>query len=345
MKNNKVIIIAEAGVNHNGDLNKALDLIDCAALAGADYVKFQTFKAEKLVNQAAKKAEYQINNTKGESDSQMEMLKNLELKDDWYPILVERCSQKGIKFLSTGFDTDSIDFLENFEIPFYKIPSGELTNKPYLKHIATKGKELIISTGMATLKEVNDALEVILGSGLEKERITVLHCNTEYPTPMEDVNLLAMNHIARELGVKVGYSDHTLGIEVPIAAVALGACVIEKHFTLNRNLPGPDHAASLEPDELKAMVMGIRNIEKALSGSGIKEPSESEKKNIGIVRKSLHYHTDLNPGHILKEEDVLILRPAFGISPMEIDSVLGKTIRRKVKSGNLINSKDFDNHR
>ena len=326
MKNNKVIIIAEAGVNHNGDLNKALDLIDCAALAGADYVKFQTFKAEKLVNQAAKKAEYQINNTKGESDSQMEMLKNLELKDDWYPILVERCSQKGIKFLSTGFDTDSIDFLENFEIPFYKIPSGELTNKPYLQHIATKGKELIISTGMATLKEVNDALEVILGSGLEKERITVLHCNTEYPTPMEDVNLLAMNHIARELGVKVGYSDHTLGIEVPIAAVALGACVIEKHFTLNRNLPGPDHAASLEPDELKAMVMGIRNIEKALNGSGIKEPSESEKKNISVARKSLHTRIALQKGMSIRADELVALRPGNGISPMLIDEIIGKTL-------------------
>ena len=243
MKLNNVLIIAEAGVNHNGELQKAIELIDAAAHAKADYVKFQTFKAEKIVNPTAKKAQYQVTNMQGEGDTQFEMLKKLEMGDDWYPILIQRCQEKGIHFLSTGFDQDSIDFLNDFEIPFYKIPSGEITNKPYLQHIARKGKDIILSTGMADLKEVKEAIEVIEAEGITRNRITVLHCNTEYPTPMQDVNLLAMNQMAEKLGVQIGYSDHTLGIEVPIAAVALGAKVIEKHFTLDRNLPGPDHAA------------------------------------------------------------------------------------------------------
>lgn len=333
MSSKHVMIIAEAGVNHNGDLNKALELIDAAAEAGADYVKFQTFKAEKIVNPTARKADYQKNNMKGEEDTQFGMLRKLEMEEEWYPVLIKHCQEKGIHFLSTGFDTESIDFLSELEIPFYKIPSGEITNRPYLQHIARKGKDIILSTGMANLEEVKAAVEVITRDGIEKERITVLHCNTEYPTPMKDVNLLAMNHISKELGVKVGYSDHTLGIEVPIAAVALGASVIEKHFTLDRNMPGPDHAASLEPDELKAMVSGIRNIEKAISGSGIKEPSESEKKNIVIARKSLHLKHNVKKGQVLSQDDLIALRPGDGISAMDIDEIFGKELLCDLREG------------
>ena len=332
----KVIIIAEAGVNHNGDLQKALDLVDVAAEAGADYVKFQTFQAEKIVSPTAQKADYQKNNMQGEEETQFGMLKKLEMGKEWYPILIKRCLEKGIHFLSTGFDVDSIDFLNDLEIPFYKIPSGEITNKPYLQHIARKGKDIILSTGMANLQEVNDAVEVIEEEGISKDRITVLHCNTEYPTPMQDVNLLAMHQIARELQVKIGYSDHTLGIEVPIAAVALGAVVIEKHFTIDRTLPGPDHAASLEPEELKAMVSGIRNIELAISGSGFKEPSDSEKKNIFIARKSLHVKHDLNKGQVIQTTDLIPLRPASGISPMDIDCVVGKVLVEDIQAGSTL---------
>jgi N,N'-diacetyllegionaminate synthase len=332
----RVLIIAEAGVNHNGDLEKALALVDAAAYAGADYVKFQTFTAEKIVNPNAQKADYQKNNMQGDEDTQFGMLKKLEMGEDWYPVLIQRCQEKGIHFLSTGFDVDSIDFLNDLEIPFYKIPSSEITNKPYLQHIAGKGKDIILSTGMANLQEIKDAVEVIAAKGIVKDRITVLHCNTEYPTPMQDVNLLAMHHIVRELDVKIGYSDHTLGIEVPIAAVALGAVVIEKHFTIDRTLPGPDHVASLEPDELKAMVSGIRNIELAIAGSGIKEPSESEKKNICIARKSLHIKHDLFSGHILNADDLIALRPANGISPMDFDAVVGKTIVQDVSAGSTL---------
>lgn len=324
MSNKRVIVIAEAGVNHNGDINKALALIDVAAEAGADFVKFQTFKAEKIVNPTAQKADYQKNNMKSGEDTQLGMLKKLEMGEEWYPRLIERCQTKGIRFLSTGFDNESIDLLDKLAIPFYKIPSGEITNKRFLQHIARRGKDIILSTGMATLEEVKAALAVITQEGIKRDRIIILHCNTEYPTPMEDVNLLAMNHIAKELGLDVGYSDHTLGIEVPIAAVALGATVIEKHFTLDRDLPGPDHAASLEPDELKAMVKGIRNIEMAISGSGIKEPSRSEKKNIAIARKSLHLKHDVKKGELVSQDDLIALRPGDGISPMDIDEILGK---------------------
>lgn len=337
----QVMVIAEAGVNHNGDIEKALALIDVAAESGADFVKFQTFKAEKIVNSFAQKADYQKVNTKGQEDTQFGMLKNLEMGEDWYPILIQRCQEKGIEFLSTGFDLESIDFLDNLKIPFYKIPSGEITNKPYLQHIARKGKNIILSTGMSTLEEVKSALEVLALEGIERDRVTVLHCNTEYPTPMEDVNLLAMNQIAEKLKVKIGYSDHTLGIEVPIAAVALGACVIEKHFTLDRQLPGPDHAASLEPMELKAMVQGIRNIEKAISGSGIKEPSRSEKKNIEIARKSLHMKSKCMKGHFLKPDDLIALRPGDGISPMEIDEILGKELLKDLAEGSKLFKSDL----
>jgi N,N'-diacetyllegionaminate synthase len=337
----RCLIIAEAGVNHNGDLQKALELIDVAAAAQVDYVKFQTFKAETIVNPSAQKADYQIKNMSGESNTQFEMLKKLEMGLDWYAVLIQRCQEKGVKFLSTGFDSDSIDFLDSLEIPFYKIPSGEITNKPYLQHIARKGKGIILSSGMATIAEISAAFTVIEAEGISRDRITVLHCNTEYPTPMKDVNLMAMNHISRELGVKVGYSDHTLGIEVPIAAVALGACVIEKHFTLDRTLPGPDHAASLVPEELKAMVMAIRNIEQAISGSGIKEPSASEMKNIAVARKSLHTVREFKVGVTLSEDDLIALRPGNGISPMLVNEVVGKVLNKEVPAHYLLKPEDL----
>ena len=338
----KVLIIAEAGVNHNGNLEMALELIDKAAEAGADVVKFQTFKAENLVSESAQKAEYQISNTSDKEESQFAMLKKLEIKEDWYPLLMERCKQRGIEFLSTGFDEDSLDFLEALNMPFYKIPSGEITNKPYLKHVAKKGKPIVLSTGMCDLKEIEDALGVLEENGISREQVVVLHCNTEYPTPMKDVNLLAMNHISRELGVKIGYSDHTLGIEVSVGAVALGARVIEKHFTLDRNLPGPDHVASLEPKELGALVRSVRNMESAISGSGIKEPSESELKNREIARKSIHLNKELEAGHIIQIEDLVMLRPAIGISPMQMDEVLGKRLIRNLPKSSLINKEDLE---
>lgn len=338
----KVLIIAEAGVNHNGNLEMALELIDKAAEAGADVVKFQTFKAENLVSESAQKAEYQISNTSDKEESQFAMLKKLEIKEDWYPLLMERCKQRGIEFLSTGFDEDSVDFLEALNMPFYKIPSGEITNKPYLKHVAKKGKPIVLSTGMCDLKEIEDALGVLEENGISREQVVVLHCNTEYPTPMKDVNLLAMNHISRELGVKIGYSDHTLGIEVSVGAVALGARVIEKHFTLDRNLPGPDHAASLEPSELKAMVQSIRNLEMALTGTGLKLPSESELKNREIARKSIHLNKELEVGHIIQIEDLVMLRPALGISPMQMDEVLGRRLIRNLFKSSLINKEDLE---
>jgi N-acetylneuraminate synthase/N,N'-diacetyllegionaminate synthase len=338
----KVLIIAEAGVNHNGNLEMALELIDKAAEAGADVVKFQTFKAENLVSESAQKAEYQISNTSDKEESQFAMLKKLEIKEDWYPLLMKRCKQREIEFLSTGFDEDSLDFLEALNMPFYKIPSGEITNKPYLKHVAKKGKPIVLSTGMCDLKEIEDALGVLEENGISREQVVVLHCNTEYPTPMKDVNLLAMNHISRELGVKIGYSDHTLGIEVSVGAVALGARVIEKHFTLDRNLPGPDHAASLEPKELGALVRSVRNMESAISGSGIKEPSESELKNREIARKSIHLNKELEAGHIIQIEDLIMLRPAIGISPMQLDDVLGKRLIRNLFKSSLINKEDLE---
>jgi len=323
----KVLIIAEAGVNHNGDFEKAKKLIEVAAEAGADVVKFQTFKADKLVSVAAKKAEYQQNNFSEADDSQLNMLKKLELPFEWHQELIDYSETHNIQFASTGFDEESVDFLANLGQSFFKIPSGEITNLPYLQHIARINKPTILSTGMADLEEISDAIEVLLTSGLTRENITVLHCNTEYPTPMEDVNLKAMLHIEQVLKVKIGYSDHTLGIEVPIAATALGATVIEKHFTLDRNLPGPDHSASLEPTELKAMVKGIRNIEKAISGSGIKSPSKSEIKNKIVARKSILLNKDLVAGTIITKEDLEIKRPGNGISPMKIYEVIGKELK------------------
>ena len=279
---NKTIIIAEAGVNHNGSIIMAKQLVDIASKAGADYVKFQTFKAHSLVTSTAEKADYQKTLT-DEGESQFEMIKKLELNRAAHEELIDYCKKKNIQFLSTPFDCDSIDLLEELEIPIFKIPSGEITNIPYLRYIGSKGKPIIMSTGMAALDEVREAMEILLTTGIDKKDLTILHCNTEYPTPFTDVNLLAMLTIKKELKVDVGYSDHTLGIEAPIAAVAIGAKIIEKHFTIDRNLPGPDHAASLEPNELIDMIKAIRNIDIAL-GDGIKMPSASEKKNIASFK-------------------------------------------------------------
>ena len=322
--NKHTIIIAEAGVNHNGSIELAKQLIEEAAKAGADFVKFQTFKADLLVSKTAKKAEYQKKNIGDGDDTQFAMLKKLELNEATHFELIAHCEKCGIKFLSTGFDKESIDFLDSLNIPFFKIPSGEITNKPYLQHIASKKKAVVMSTGMADMTEIKAALSVLTENGVAKDQLTVLHCNTEYPTPMEDVNLEAMLHIQRELGVQVGYSDHTNGIEIPIAAVALGASVIEKHFTLDRNLPGPDHKASLEPNELKAMVQAIRNVEIALSGSGIKEPSPSEIKNKDIARKSIVAAKDIRKDELFSEVNLAVKRPGNGISPMLWDDIIGQ---------------------
>jgi N-acetylneuraminate synthase/N,N'-diacetyllegionaminate synthase len=321
-----VLIIAEAGVNHNGDMDKACALIDVAAESGADYVKFQSFNASKLVSPNAKKAEYQSRNYKGQDDKQFNMLKKLELSHEQHLMLIEYCKKSSVKFLSTAFDSDGLEYLSGLGVQSFKVPSGEITNYPYLRKLSELGKPIILSTGMATLEEISDALAVLTKNKLTNKDITVLHCNTEYPTPMEDVNLKAMNSIGDEFGVKIGYSDHTLGIEVPIAAVALGATVIEKHFTLDRNLPGPDHKASLEPGELKEMVRSIRNIELAISGSGDKEPSNSERKNISIARKSIHSSRQLKAGEKISEKDLIPLRPGDGISPMNWDELIGKTL-------------------
>jgi N,N'-diacetyllegionaminate synthase len=337
----KTIIIAEAGVNHNGSLEIAKELILVASKAGADYVKFQTFKADRLVTKESKMASYQLANMPNSENSQYSMLKSLELPELWHYELKQFAHENGIKFLSTGFDIESIDFLDKLDFDFYKIPSGEITNKPYLEHVASKGKSIVLSTGMANIDEIRNALRVLELSGLEKSRCSVLHCNTEYPTPYQDVNLKAMLHIKNELGVAVGYSDHTLGIEVPIAAVTLGAEIIEKHFTIDRKLTGPDHKASLEPNELASMIQSIRNTEYAISGSGLKSPSISESKNLLIGRKSIYYKCDLNQGHLVTANDLEMKRPGNGISPMEIDLVLGKTLNRNVSADTLTLISDF----
>jgi len=328
------LIIAEAGVNHNGSINRAKKLVDVAYEAGADFVKFQTFKAETVVTRMADKAEYQKNLT-DKDESQFEMIKKLELNRAAHKELIQHCQQKGIRFLSTAFDHDSIDLLAELNIPFYKIPSGEITNLPYLRHSGRMGKPIIMSTGMASLEEVRTALNVLLDAGAEKDQITILHCNTEYPTPMVDVNLNAMLTMRDELGVAVGYSDHTLGIEIPIAAVALGATIIEKHFTLDRTLPGPDHVASLEPYELKEMVVAIRNIEKAM-GDGMKKPSPSEIKNILSARKSIVARKPIRKGEIFTENNLTIKRPGSGISPLQWDSVMQLVAKEDFEEDELI---------
>lgn len=336
----KTLIIAEAGVNHNGDINIAKKLIDVAAQAGVDYLKFQTFKAANLVSQSAKKADYQIKNTQ-DNASQYQMLKKLELSESDHQLLIDYCKTKNVSFLSTAFDLDSLNLLIKLGIQLFKIPSGEITNYPLLKRIGQLNTSVIISTGMCTMQEIKDAIDVLEKYGTKRDNITVLHCNTEYPTPMKDVNLLAMNSIQKEFGVKVGYSDHTLGIEVPIAAVALGASVIEKHFTMDRNMAGPDHAASLEPHELIAMVKGIRNVESAL-GSAVKQPSTSEIKNISIARKSIHLASDLKAGQILTENDLIMKRPGDGISPMQMMQVIGKKIKKDLSADSKLNWSDIE---
>lgn len=336
----KTLIIAEAGVNHNGDIEIAKQLIDVAAEAGADYVKFQTFKAANLVSKKAKKAAYQVENTGNAEEGQFEMLKRLELDSEKHAILIEHCKTKGIKFLSTAFDLDSIELLDQLGIELFKIPSGEITNLPYLEKIASKKKPIILSTGMSNLGEIEAALNVLINNGIKRESLTILHCNTEYPTPMEDVNLEAMKTIQSAFRVKVGYSDHTQGIEVPIAAVAMGGVCIEKHFTLDKNMEGPDHIASLNPQELSAMIKGIRNIEKAI-GTGIKQPSKSEVKNILVARKSIHISQNLPIHHILKKEDLVMKRPGSGISPFDLRKVVGKKLIKDIAADTLLTYDDI----
>jgi N,N'-diacetyllegionaminate synthase len=330
----RTLIIAEAGVNHNGDMALARQLIDVAAQAGADMVKFQTFNADRLVTADARKADYQYRSTDVD-ESQHAMLRRLELTHAMHEELIAYCESRGIAFFSTGFDPDSVDLLVQFGLDCFKIPSGEITNLPYLRHVGRHGKTVILSTGMATVDEIGAALGVLEQAGTPRDRITVLHCNTEYPTPMADVNLRAMVTLGETFGVAVGYSDHTLGIEVPIAAVSLGASIIEKHFTLDRSLPGPDHKASLEPDELKAMVTAIRNIEQAL-GDGIKRPSASEVKNRPIARKSLVAACAIRAGEIFNEANLAVKRPGTGLSPMRWDEVMGRKAPRDFAPDQLI---------
>lgn len=327
-------IIAEAGVNHNGDLALAKRLVDAAAAAGADFVKFQTFKAERLVTRDAAKAEYQ-KATSGAHESQFDMIRRLELSDTMHRELIAHCAARGIAFLSTAFDVESLDLLAGFGLPLVKIPSGEITNLPYLRHVGRMGLPVVISTGMAVLDEVGEALAVLAAAGTPRERVTVLHCTTEYPTPMAEVNLNAMRTIRDTFGVSVGYSDHTPGIEVAIAAAALGASVIEKHFTLDRGLPGPDHQASLEPDELSEMVAAIRNIEAAL-GDGIKRPTPSELRNRPVARKSIVAARPIAAGEVLTVENLTVKRPGTGVSPMRWDEILGTTAARDYRADEAI---------
>lgn len=329
-----VLIIAEAGVNHNGDLEIAKRLVEVAALAGADVVKFQTFNAERLVTYFAPKAEYQNQTTDG-LESQFSMLQQLELTQQMHEQLISHCAELSIGFLSTGFDIQSVNYLASIGVKRFKIPSGEITNLPYLRHVGSFGKPLILSTGMSTLGEIEAALDVLEIAGTPRALITVLHCTTEYPAPMQDVNLLALARMRDAFGVAVGYSDHTVGIEVPIAAASLGAAVIEKHLTLDRSLPGPDHKASLEPDEFAVMVRAIRNIEQAM-GDGIKRPSPSEVKNKPIARKSIVAARPIKVGDRFTPENLTAKRPGTGISPMRWDEVMGRTATRDYDPDDLI---------
>ena len=331
---NKVFVIAEAGINHNGSIANAKKMIAVASEAGADAVKFQTFKSEEVISKYAPKAEYQKATTDAE-ESQLDMARKLELSKADFEELARYCKEKDIIFLSTPFDFDSIDFLNELGLDTFKIPSGEITNLPYLRKIGNLAKKLILSTGMANLGEVGDALDIIVKAGCSKDNITVLHCNTEYPTPMKNVNLLAMNTIKKAFNVDIGYSDHTLGIEVPIAAVALGAKVIEKHFTLDKNMEGPDQRASLDPLELKSMVKAIRNIEKAM-GDGVKKASHSELRNKSIARRSIVARRYIRKGEVFSEENLAAKRPGTGVSPMSWGEILGKTSRRDYEEDSMI---------
>ena len=330
----KTMVISEAGVNHNGDLGLAKKLIEVAAKSGADYVKFQTFNAERLVTKKARKARYQMRNSNS-SESQFEMLKRLELSETMHRELIEESGVQGIGFISTAFDIESANMLLLLGQDMFKIPSGEITNLPYLRHIGSFGKKIILSTGMSNLQEVSDALKILEVSGTPKSQITVLHCASAYPAPVSEVNLLAMQTMKENLDVAVGYSDHTLGIEVSIAAVALGATVIEKHFTLDRNLPGPDHLASLEPDELKSMVSQIRNIEMAL-GVGVKRAMPSELENLSLVRRSIVANCSIRKGEIFSELNLAAKRPGTGISPMHWDRIIGSQATRDFHVDELI---------
>ena len=329
---NHVYIIAEAGVNHNGSLELAKKLVDAAADAGADAVKFQTFVPDNLVSKYADKADYQKETTE-QSESQLEMLRKLMLKKEWHQILIDYAKTKGIQFISTPFDLESIDFLATLDLPFYKIPSGDITNLPYLEKIGKLGKPVVLSTGMSNMDEVKEAAGILKNNGCPK--VSVLHCNTQYPTPYEDVNLRAMTSLREELELVIGYSDHTLGIEVPIAAVAMGATIIEKHFTLDKTMEGPDHKASLEPDELIAMVRAIRNIEKA-SGNGDKRVTESESANRAVARKSIVAKRDIKKGEVLSDNNITVKRPGTGISPMRWYEVIGKTAIHDFEEDELI---------
>ena len=335
-----VFIIAEAGVNHNGSIDLAKKLIDVASNAGADAVKFQSFKANNLTTKNAQKAMYQKETTNIE-ESQFDMLKKLELSTEMHKELISYCKNKKIIFLSSPFDHESIELLEDLGLEILKIPSGEITNLPYLRHIGKLGRKIILSTGMSNIDEVKNALDILINSGTKKENITVLHANTEYPTPMEDVNLRAMVTIGKELDIKFGYSDHTLGIEVDIAAVAMGATCIEKHFTLNSNMEGPDHKASLEPQELKSMVLAIRNIEQVL-GDGIKKPSKSELKNIQVARKSIVAKIRIKKGDILNETNLTTKRPGTGICPMKWNQILNKKALQNYHEDDIIQKKEIN---
>lgn len=336
------IIIAEAGVNHNGSLERAREMVRAAKQAGVDYVKFQTAVPEKVISTIAPKAEYQ-KDTDGEERSQLDMCRAIHLPLSDYAGLKLLCEDEGVGFMSTPFDLESVELLGSMSPDYIKVPSGEITNLPYLRAVAALGIPVILSTGMSTIEEIRDAVEILTGnserypssSRLTLSDIIILHCNTEYPTPMADVNLRAMDAIAKATGCRVGYSDHTQGIEVPIAAVALGAAVIEKHFTLDRNLPGPDHKASLEPDELALMVKSIRNIEKAL-GSGEKKVTESERKNMTVARKSIVAARDIKAGEIITHDKLTVKRPGNGISPMQWDSVPGHIAKRDFPYDSLI---------
>lgn len=328
-----MIVIAEAGVNHNGSLKRAFEMVDAAKEAGADYVKFQTFKADMLVTVDSTTAEYQRNNCS--ATSQLEMLRALELPFDAFRELAAYCRQREIGFLSTPFDAESIDFLASLNMDYMKIPSGEITNLPYLRHIAATGIPAIISTGMSTMTEIGEALRVFYRAGYPHSALTLLHCTTEYPAPLQEVNLRAMVTIGKEFGLNYGYSDHTEGIDIPLAATALGASVIEKHFTLSRSLPGPDHKASLEPDELREMIAGIRRIEPAL-GDGVKRVTPSESKNIAVARKSIVAARHIGRGEVFTEKNLTVKRPGTGLSPMLWDSIIGLPAPRDYKPDELI---------
>lgn len=333
-KTNRIIIIAEAGVNHNASMERAREMVRAAAAAGADYVKFQTAVPELVISSIAPKAEYQKETT-GTEESQLDMCRAIHLPLSAYAELAELCREEGIGFMSTPFDLVSIDTLVSLRMDYWKIPSGEITNLPYLRKIARRGEKIILSTGMSTLDEVEQALKVIEENGTPRSNVILLHCTTQYPTPMRDVNLRAMLAL-KSLGAGgVGYSDHTLGIEVPVAAAALGACVIEKHFTLDKSLPGPDHRASLDPSELAAMVREVRNIELAL-GDGIKRVAETERGNIVVARKSIVAARDIKAGEVFTEENITVKRPGGGINPMEWDNVIGKTASRDFAYDTLI---------